>query len=495
MIKSAYIFLKTPGSFKKSVVILFFFQIISKLIQMVRSIIVASYFGFSQISDLYLYSSSTFGGLHNILINALSAGLIPFLSDKETPAERERFIQSTLILLILFICSINGIIWFALPHLQRWIAPGFSSVSEQNLLKTFFLILSFNSLFLVLERVAESDLNSQKIFGPPQWASAIGALCNVLFLYAFARNSPFVLASSTLIGSGVTVAFLAYTFPFRWRGIDTSAFRLFTFAIPLILSGSLGIINMMVDRAFATTLDAGTVSILSYAYLLISTVSGLSHQIISKASFTYLADLVSQPLVLNKQILQLYQIYIGLFIITNLVYLCCGDLVLQLMFLRGSIGKSDISLLTSQFLVYLPLLFVFGVGGILIQGFYCYKESLYPTLITILGILLNIGLNYLWLPHIGMYALSLSTTFVSSSILFFQLVIGLKKFNLPLPQLKWCVSALSVYLANICCFYLKIAWSTQLLLAGILMLLHIYFFNNEMQKILATATKIAKSKF
>lgn len=490
MFKSTYGFLKSPGSFKKSVVILFVFQIISKLIQMVRSIIVASYFGFSQISDLYLYSSSIFGGIHNILINALSAGLIPFLSDKESPAARERFIQSTLILLVLFIGGINGIIWFALPHLQTWIAPGFNSLSEQSLLKTFFLILSFNSIFLVLERVAESDLNSQKIFGPPQWASAIGALCNVLFLYAFARNSPFVLASSTLLGSGITVAFLAYTFPFRWRGIDTSAFRLFAFAIPLILSGSLGIINMMVDRAFATTLDAGTVSVLSYAYLLISTVSGLSHQIISKASFTYLADLVSQPIALNKQILQLYRVYIGLFTLTNLAYLGCGNLALQLMFLRGNIGLSDISLLTSQFLVYLPLLFVFGVGGILIQAFYCYKESLYPTFITILGIFLNIGLNYLWLPHIGMYALSLSTTLVSSSVLFFQLVLGLKKFNLPLPERKWCVSALSVYITNILCFYLDTAWSTQLLLTGLLTLLHLYFFNNEARKVWTHAKKL-----
>lgn len=495
MIKYVFSFLNSPGSFKKSVIILFFFQIISKFIQMLRSIIIASYFGFGQISDLYLYASNIFGGIHNIFINALSAGLIPFLSDKKNKDEREKFLQSSLLLLLTFICCLNALIWIGMPQLQSWIAPGFKSLSEHNLLKQFFLLLSFNSIFLVVERMVESDLNSQKIFGPPQWASAVGALCNILFLYAFAQKSPFILAGSTVLGSMVTVALLAYALPFRWRGFDMGAFRLFSFATPLIISGGIGIINMMVDRAFATTLDAGTVSVLSYAYLLVSTASGLSHQIISKASFSYLADLTHQPEVLANQILKLYRIYIGLFILTNFLYLCCGPLVLRFMFLRGTISPADISLLISQFLVYLPLLFVFGVGGILIQGFYSYKESLYPTLITILGILLNIIFNYLWLPYIGIYALSLSTTLIGVSTLFFQLALGLKKFDLPLPENKWFLGALSIYSLNIICFLAEPTWFIHSLLIMVTLALFSIGFKSEALSTWAYVKPFIVSKF
>jgi putative peptidoglycan lipid II flippase len=420
-------------------------QIITRVLQFLKSIIISTYYGFGKLNDVYLYSSNVFGGLQGLFIDALSAGLIPFFAQKKTAQDKEKFLTSVLITLVSLLVAFNLVFLLALPYIQPWIAPGFEDPQNHWHLFIFLIIFSFNSCLLMVERIGEAYLHSEKVFALPQFASTAGMIFNILLLILFLKSNYYMLALSTLAGTFVSLIIVSQFIKVRWHGFDADVWKLFAFSIPLILTGGLGMISIAIDRSFATNLPEGTVSTLSYAFLLVSSATGVFSQVMSKASFSYLSHMSESPQEVNKQVKRIYFAYILGFIIISLGFIAIGREVFEWIFLRGRVNANDFHELLVQFVIYYPLMIIMSLGTIILQVFYINKHSRWPNIINGFFALLNVLLNFLWVPILGAYGLSLSTLFIGLSALLCQLLIAHKKYQLACPKASWIMSIAMIY--------------------------------------------------
>jgi len=119
-------FLTKKNSFKQAVGILFIFDNLTKLMNFTRNIVISIALGFTKITDSFNYALSITNTFFGLISDALLAGIIPFLNEREDKQSKINFIYSTFLILFLFFGVITGLIIINFEQIIGFIAPGFS---------------------------------------------------------------------------------------------------------------------------------------------------------------------------------------------------------------------------------------------------------------------------------------------------------------------------------------------------------------------------------
>jgi len=427
----------------KSAISMGILTIISKFFGLARDMIIAATLGTTALADAYAQAFRLPNMLRRFFAEgAFTSGFIPVFSDLKKTGNRKEmdlFISRLFLLqaFILFIVVILGII-FA-PNIVKLFFSGFATIPGKIELTTSLTRLMFSYIFFVaLAAVCQGVLNSHKIFSIPAATPILLNIsiisCAFIFRGHFS-NETYPFAIGVLVGGFLQFAsqlpFLkktGFTFTFSKKIFDKKVIKALTLMVPVVISGGIYQINILVSQNIASYLPNGQVVALDYSYRLIEIVLGAFAVSIATVILPVLSDSVSKNkpeeikdiITFSLKIMLLVSIpaTVGLFVLRH-------DIV-SLIYQRYSFSNESV-ILVSTALAYhsIGILFI-AVYRVLSKYFYAHKDMITPLIVSIFSVAINVGLCYYLAPKLELGGIALAVT-ASSAFNSITLLIIIKK--------------------------------------------------------------------
>jgi putative peptidoglycan lipid II flippase len=288
----------------KSTSVVSLMTLVSRILGLVRDIVLARYFGATIVMDAFIVANRIPNMLRRFFAEgAFSQGFVPVMAryrEHHDHAESRDFVDAVAgtLGLILFLVTLAGVI--AAPFLVLLVAPGFIGEDGRFDLATAMLRFTFPYLFFVsLTAFAGGVLNTYGRFAAPAFTPVI---LNVVLIAAAIWLSPQLADPGMALAYGVFIAGVAqllFQIPFlakihavprpRWRPRHDGVRRVGTLMLPAIFGSSVAQVNVLVGGIIASMLGVGKVSLLYYSDRLMEFPLGLFSIAIATVTLPHLS--------------------------------------------------------------------------------------------------------------------------------------------------------------------------------------------------------------
>ncbi|WP_196138388.1 murein biosynthesis integral membrane protein MurJ [Aliikangiella sp. G2MR2-5] len=449
----------------KSGIIVSAMTFISRVLGLVRDIVVTFILGAEGATDVFLVAQKIPNFLRRLFAEgAFSQAFIPVLSEYQTNKtldEVKRLIAETsgTLALILVAVAIVGVA--GSPVLVTLFGPGFVGEPEKFDLASLMLKITFPYiLFISLTAFCGSILNSVGKFGIPAFTPV---LLNVSIISAAIIVTPAATdATAIALAWGVFVAGvvqLLLQLPFLWKeGLlvkpkwgwhSPGVQQILTLMGPALFGVSVGQINLLLDTVLASFLQTGSITWLYVSDRMLEFPLGMFAIAISTV---ILPSLSRQHAEDNKE--EFNQTFnwglrlvfligvpaaIGLFIMAEPIILT--------VFQHGKFLISDAYLASLSLKAYIVGLLGFMLIKVLATGFFSRQDTKTPVKIAIKAMATNMLFNLILffpLKHVGLALATAISATVNASLLYFNL----RKQDIFTPDSQWRSWFYKLILAN-----------------------------------------------
>lgn len=425
------------GTVARAALILFLFNIVSKLTALLREMLIARQFGVTDIADAYFVAFTFPSVLFYLFTGALATVVVPIYSEYAAQnREREawRLFGTLFCLLLLLLIVVTGLGLLAAPVLVKLLAPQYSGYIYDltvSLTRWMFPLLIFSGLAALFSGL----LNARNVFaitalnGP---LSNLGVIVAILLLSS--QFGIYGMAIGVLVGgfAGAAVQLPAlfragFTMrpgvPFNHPDLK----RIFKLILPMTLAYSISETYVLIDRYLASGLaEKGSIAALNYANKLIQMPLGLFVTVIGTAVFPALTRLSAAKdwRGLGEGILRSLRLVLLLCVPAAVLLLVLRDPLITV-FYKAGVFDDRAALLTSIALFF----YAFGLAGqagefILARGFFALQDTRTPMLLSAFAVLLNLGLSLAligYLQHGGLALASSIAALTNMSLFIFFL--------------------------------------------------------------------------
>src|SRR3989338_5143762 len=457
--------MSTNKAIAKSALAIGFFTLCSRILGFIRDVVIARLFGVYVYAQAFVIAFKIPNLLRDLLGEcAANAALVPVLSEYTVKHSREEFwelanVVLNLMLVILMSVTLLGILFS--PLLVRLIAPGFIA-SPEKLAITIKLnrIIFPYILFIGLAAYAMGILNSLKHFAVPAFAPCLLNVSIIVFTLFFGEGIA-GLTPGVLVGGLLQLAVqipILYKKGFRpklfHRFVHPAAKTIARLMAPRILSSSIYQLNNFVDSIFgslAWIVGEGGVAVLYFSYRLIQFPLGIFSNALSQA---ILPTFSTQALEDNHDRLK-HTLSWGLratsFILlpASVGLMVLASPIVSTIFAGGRFDAHSAQLTAGAVFFYSIGLFAYGSTKILQSCFFALKDTLTPTKVAGLALILNIVLNSVLMFPLKIGGIALATS-VSGVISFFMLFNILRKRIMDFELKTVVASFVRILCASIC---------------------------------------------
>lgn len=389
--------------------------VVSRLLGLVREVVVADQFGAGGVYDAYLIAFFIPHFLRRLLAEgALSNAFIPIYKDqlRQNRAEADQF-ASTVLSAALIVFPIVVIFGELLaPFLVPLLADGFSQTQQVLAIELSYLTFPFIAL-IGLAAIVMGILNSHGQFFGPAFAPVmlnVGIIVSVLVFRGLEATS---LAIGVLLGGSaqllMQLPLLKGKFKFRWHlnFKDESFQQMLKLLLPGILGLAVVQINVLVDNKLASHLEEGSISALQFAIRLFQLPLGVFAVAISTAIFPRLSGEPNETLPPLRQgvllcALILMPASVGLWLL--------AEGAIQLLFEHGRFTIEDTARTLNALQFYVIGMVPYGLVAVLTRAFYSLKDGKSPVFISAISVAVNVVLALLLIDVMGVGGLALSTS-------------------------------------------------------------------------------------
>ena len=414
----------------------------SRVLGLIREMVIAALFGASRNMDAYLTAFRAPNMLRDLFAEgALSTAFVTTFSRRiategDQSAWRLASKVATLTLVFMSAITLLGIV-FA-PFVIDILAPGFPA--EKAALTIQLTRIMFPFILLVsLAALVMGMLNAKDVFGIPALASSffnIGsivggvALCYWLDPQTNWRHPHFGerglvgLAIGTLLGgllqllvqfpSASRVGF-RFKFDFDWR--DPGVRTILGLMAPATIAASAVQVNVAVNSGFASTLGNGPITWLNIAFRLMQLPLG----VFGVAVATVTLPLISRSAALgNTQefrgaLAHAMRLVMLLTIPSAIGLIILAEPIIALIYQHGRFTAAATVQTAAALRFYALGLAGYAGVKVLAPAFYALDKRHLPMIVSLISIAVNFGLNWLFTFHLGLghRGLALSTSFVA----------------------------------------------------------------------------------
>lgn len=427
-----------PGrSARKNAFLIMGAIMVSRVCGLVREMVLNAFIGPGLVLDSF-YAAFRIPNLLRDLFaeGALSTAFVTVFSQmlaKEKRQEAFRLANNVLLNLCLIMTLICGVGMIFSPELVQLFNPGFAEIPGKSELTVQLTRLLFPFIALAsLAAVFMGLLNSLGSFGLPASASTAFNVVSILTgLTAawlidptFGVDSIFGFAIGTLLGGLAQWLILvprAFSYGYRpamvmaWQ--DPAFQQVCRLMVPTLIGGAAVQVNVLVNGYFASYLGNGPVSWLNSAFRLMQLPIGLFGVAIATVTLPAVAKLAAHEFkgefrnhlssALRQSFFLNFPAALGLFLL--------AEPVVRLVFQRGAFTEID----TQQTAAVLQA-YVIGLAGyasikVLSPTFAALNKAYIPMRVSMIGIFLNVGLNFVFLTQFGfgVVGLALATSMVA----------------------------------------------------------------------------------
>lgn len=433
----------------KSSFIVMVINMLSRILGLVREMIIGSVFGASGMTDAYVsatkipnFFTTLFGegSLGTVFIPIYNRGL-----EEKGKEKTDEFVFSLLNLIIAFTSTMSVIMILFSKQILK-ITTGFADPERFEAANGLLKIVAFYFLFIALSGVVSSLLNNYKKFAV---AASMGIVFNLVIIVGT------LLLKNKMGIYGLGVAYLlsgvfqllmmlpqffqimkTYKFVFNLK--DPYVKEMFVLMVPTLI-GIFGYqINEIVDNRFATMLPAGTASALNYAsrlYLLPIGVFAISLSVV-------IFPTLSRAVVKNKRKKVRKVVQEGLAMLAFLIVPSSVILfgyareIVTLVYKRGHFSNKAVTLTSETLQFYALGLLFFSTIHLLTRSHYVYKDRKLPVISSFIGIFTNILLDFLLYKQYRHVGLTFATSF-AAMINFLILFVSLQRRYVRINVLKY----------------------------------------------------------
>lgn len=407
---------------KQNSSILMIVIVFSKIIGMLRDVVLANYFGTSNVSDAYLIASSVPVLLFYFIGHSLSTVYIPMYNKVKFEKSQEKAMDfsNSILNLSLIISTMIVLILLMFPNIVvKIFATGFDQETAKIAVK--LIKISSPSIYLMcIIYICSGYLQINKNFLIP---AAISLPRNIIIIFSVILAN-FIgigilgwgLLSSYLLEFMLLLPFILkekFNYRLKLELKDENLKESFYMIVPILLGMCVSQINKIVDRSIASTVITGGISALSYASIINNAIQEILVTGVITILFSNCSQLVAQKkydLVLQKLSSTIKTISF-LLIPASIGVIILAEPIIELILSRGNFDKNSILMTSGALRGYTIGLFFLALRDTFVKIFYAYKETKITTVTSILAIILNIILNIILSKYMGVNGLALATSF------------------------------------------------------------------------------------
>ena len=438
--------------------------LLSRILGLVRDIIIASVFETSK-ADAFFVAFRIPSFMRRLFAEgAFSVAFVPVLSEYHTrrsKAEVKLLVDQVAGSLgaVLLALSTFGII--AAPLITYLFAPGFRDDVEKFQLTAEMLRITFPYLFLIsMTAFAGGILNTYGRFAVPAFTPVLLNICIIsaaLWLAPVLDTPLMGLAWGVAIGGVVQ---LAFQIPFLSRlglipvpklGFKSEGVqRIMRLMMPALFGVSVSQINSLLDTLLASFLQDGSVSWLYYSDRLNELPLGIFGIAIASVILPSLSRKSASEETTNfaKTLDWGARMVLLVGVPASLALVALAEPLLITLFYRGEMTQFDIEMMSASLRAYGSGLIAYMLIKVFAAGYYSRLDSKTPVKVGVISMIANMVLNLMlvfWLDHVG---LALATT-LSAFLNMVLLLIGLRKAHVYKPQPGWRLFAIRMVVANV----------------------------------------------
>ena len=416
----------------------------SRLLGLLRSVIIAEAFGTQPELDAYWVAFRLPDLVFQLLAGAtLAAAFIPTFAGVRARHGEEaawRLASSVLNLVLLATIAFAVVAFILTPKLVPLMAPGLGEGTGRGaelngLAIDLTRVMLISPILFAVSGMFMGILNARRHF----LTTALAPMFYNLAIIAAALVSSDVnaLAVGVVVGAALHLAVqlpdlrlagMTYRFVADWR--DRAVQNVGALMAPRVLGLAAAQINFyFIGIFFASTLSAGAISGLSFAWLIVMTPLGLIGMAISTAAFPTLAEqAATRDTALAPTLRSALRLIVFLSLPAGVGLALLAKPVVVVLLQRGEFDAASSALTADALTFYAPVLVAHSAIEILSRGFYVQGDTRTPVMIAVVAMLVNLGLAAALVGPMELegVALALSiATGLECLLLFARLTIGM----------------------------------------------------------------------
>ncbi len=450
--------------------------LVSRILGLVRDMVLARYFATSIVMDAFLVANRIPNMLRRFFAEgAFSQGFVPVMAsyrEQHSHDEAREFVDATAgtFAVILFAVTLTGVL--AAPILVAIVAPGFITGGGDFDLATMMLRFTFPYLFFVsLTAFAGSILNTYGRFAATAFSPVLlnVALIAAVYWWAPRLAEPGMALAYAVFVAGILQLLLQLPFLMRigalprpkWRPTHAGVRRAMRLMLPAIFGSSVAQINVLVGGIIASMLGVGKISLLYYSDRLMEFPLGLFGIALATVTLPYLArqfateayDEFSATIDWSMKLVLLIAVpaAIGLTML--------AEPLVATIFYGGNFSYDDVRMTALALRAFSAGLIGFSFVKILAPAFFARHDTRTPVRIGLIALAVNflLSIALVWYLTDRAYAgnhagLALATS-IAAMLNAWLLYRGLRKDNIVRHSKGWGKLALQSLAANLVMSY------------------------------------------
>lgn len=463
----------------KSGLIFSFMTLISRVLGLVRDVVIATLVGAGVHADVYIFANRIPNFLRRLFAEgAFAQAFVPVLTEvKEKHGDDEvrllvAKVAGTLGIIVsvitafAIIASPLVVMLFGTGWFIEWLNDG--EGAEKFELASVLLKITFPYLFFItFVALSGAVLNTYNRFAvaafTPVFLNVAIIACALLFAESFAEPS-YALAIGVFVGG--LIQFL-FQLPFlakagllvlpKWGWNDKYVKRIRLLMLPAILGVSVHQLNALVDTVIASFLQQGSISWLYFADRLIEFPLGLFGIGIATVILPSLSKLHTNdnPVAFQQTIDWAVRFVLMLAFPAMAGLIALGPLIIEVLYLHGEFSQQAADATYWALVAYSTGLMSFMTIKVLAPGYFSRQDTKTPVKIGIIAMSANIVFNLMLAPFYGYIGLALATA-MSATLNAFLLYRGLHQagvYTVSKQTLVWLFKLILATLFMSACLY------------------------------------------
>jgi putative peptidoglycan lipid II flippase len=423
-----------------AMIVVGFGTILAKLLSVIKELFVAYQFGTASDLDAFLIALTIPSFLLNIIAGSFNSALIPTYikvrEQKGAKSAQQLFAGASLWSIGLLILT-TSIMLAGVPLYLPLLTKGFSA---DKLALTYRLLWTISPMLLLtgIGTIWGAVLNAGEKFALVALVPMITPILTIVLLFGLQSWGVFNLVAGMVGGQliemlivGIVLKQQGFSLRPKWYGLNTDLHEVAQQYAPAIVGSFLMCSTSLVDQSMAAMLPAGSVAALNYGNRIVTLPIIIASTALSTAVMPYFSKMVaSNDWTGIRNSFRHYLLLIFAASVPLTVSIILGsEPIVHALLQRGSFNANDtrvVAQIQSCFALQIP----FYIGCMLVVRLI---SAMRTNQILIVGsacnLVINIGLNYLFMQWLGVAGIALSTSFVYMFSFFFLLFFVLRNLK------------------------------------------------------------------
>lgn len=427
--------------FQTSVFIIMMGTLLSKVLGLIREVLLAQKYGTSYISDSFILSLNIPVVIISAIAGAILTNYIPIYSkiEKESKEKAAKFNGNLLV--IFFIISTILVILFMLftKPIVRIFAVGFDDEGLKYLIDISRITI-FCMYFIIMAHILKGYLEYKgKFIGTALYGICmnIGMISGIIFS---STEKYQILGVGVLLGYilGFIVLFILsrknkFVAKLNFNIKDNYLKELIILTIPILLNDVVWQVNGVVDKSISSTIGAGYISVINYAHYIVNIVVSVFATSVITVFFPNVIKTFNErgiSAVKDKTNLIL-KVIIFISIPCTLLISVYAEPIVRLLFFRGAFNQESLTITSIAVSIYSFAIVFESINTILFKVFYALQDTISPTRSAIISIILNIILSLILVKPFGYKGIIIGTLIASITSAFLLI----RRFNIKYEKL------------------------------------------------------------